>query len=898
MPASRPAPRRKLPFTRKELCDSRLPRYTGESLRMISFPLGGIGTGTIGLGGRGELRDWEIFNNPNLGYRPPYTMPYIFCKQGRSTDARVLERRLLPPHHAGHGLPPDQFCGLPRLAEAVFFGSYPVARVFFSDKDLPVSVELEAFNPMIPGDADDSAIPAAILIYRLTNRTRRGVSGSIAISMSNTVGLSGPDGLGQNVNAFEEANGFRGIRMTGGKYPAGTIGCGSEALVTTARRVSYATDFDEPGWLDRAQKVWDDYSADGRLEGPTQATAPSEDKKTRIGMLAAEYNLRPGASAEIVFLITWSFPHRVAQWHLEKHYQEKGQAPPTVRNHYAGRFGDAWAAAEYVTANLDRLRSATMAFERTLIESTLPGCVIDAVSSQMSIIRTNTTMWLDTPADEPAGRVFAFEGCNLTSGCCPMNCTHVWNYEQALAHLYPSLERTMRLTDYEDDLHDEGAMSFRTNIPLKMHLPVWNPKTPAADGQFGTVVKVHREWRISGDDAYLRRLWPGVRQSIEFAWKGFARWDADKDGVMEGIQHNTYDINFHGPNTMCGTLYLAALAAGVEMAKAVGDDAAAAEFAQVYASGSARCDCMLFNGEFYEQKVAEADADYVDLIGNTIKAGRPKYQYGCGCLSDQLLGQWAAHVAGLGYVLPEGHVKKALAAVFRHNFKADLSRHQSVQRTYALNDEAALVLCTWPNGKREKFPFPYCDEAWTGIEYQVAAHLIYEGLLDEGLSVVKAVRDRHDGQVRNPWNEFECGDHYARAMSSWSLLLALAGQYYDGRSAALTVRPRINQRSFRCIFTTNDAYGTFSQALSKACFIVRLSCGSGQVALGRLHLSWPTERPPEALRAEIRLNGRKVQGSAAIREGRIDLALASKATLVPGDALEIVLRSPRKGDVE
>jgi hypothetical protein len=244
-------------------------------------------------------------------------------------------------------------------------------------------------------------------------------------------------------------------------------------------------------------------------------------------------------------------------------------------------------------------------------------------------------------------RTLAFEGCNDNSGCCPMNCTHVYNYEQAMAHLYPEVERSMRETDFLVNMRPDGSMGFRTAVPLRAggFVPF-----PAADGQMGCVMKVYREWRLGAGDEWLRKLWPEVKRALEFAWK---KWDADRDGVMEGEQHNTYDIEFYGPNTMMGTLYLGALAAASRMARHIGDSASADSYEKLRKEGSARLDQLLWNGEYYVQKIDETAE----------KAKR--YQYGEGCLSDQLLGQWFAEVVGLGKLLPADHVRRTLSRTLR-----------------------------------------------------------------------------------------------------------------------------------------------------------------------------------------------------------------------------------------
>ncbi len=258
------------------------------------------------------------------------------------------------------------------------------------------------------------------------------------------------------------------------------------------------------------------------------------------------------------------------------------------------------------------------------------------------------------------------------------------------------------------------------------------------------------------------------------------------------------------------------------MARHVGDLAAADTYKKVFDSGRAKLDQLLWADGFYVQRVPDLKTIRAEQVehGETwyapaIDAGAIKYQYGDGCLSDQLLGQWFAEVVGLGHLLPAEHVRQTLQSIYRHNFRHSFFDLPNTQRIFALNDEKGLLLCTWPKGNRPKLPFVYSDEVWTGIEYQVAAHLIYEGLVSEGLAITKAVRDRYDGQRRNPWNEVECGNHYARALSSWSLLTALSGYRYSAPDATLVFAPRVNAADFRSFFTTGTSWGTYRQKLTR-----------------------------------------------------------------------------------
>jgi uncharacterized protein (DUF608 family) len=826
--------------------------YTGSSLQEVAFPLGGIGTGSVSLGGRGQLRDWEIFNRPAKDKHLPCTFFALWCRpEGRQPIARILERRLLPPFAADRGLSPWAVSGLPRLEEATFRGTYPIAEITFSDGALPLQVALEAFSPFAPFDDRTSGMPVAVFLWRLHNGTPHPIEATLVYSQLNPIGYDGVEMLrrgrrhpmfGGNLNRWCAEEGLRGIQMSRPGFDGGHPGAGTLAIATPWPEVTFSEHWERSGWFDDIQSFWDDLRADGRLPDHAEAT-PSPQGETDVGSLGAILRVAPGGTVGIPFVLAWHLPNLVNYWGPFETLPGQSVVGQRMRNWYTGQWPDAWAVAREVCARLPEFTGATRAFRDALFGSTLPEPVLDAVSSQMSIIRTTTCLRTED------GRLHGFEGCDDNAGCCPMNCTHVWNYEQALAFLFPQLERSVRMTDYEYNTLPDGEQKFRTMVPLQTGV-VWN-YVAAADGQMGTLLKLYREWLISGDDAALRRLWPQAKKTLAFAWR---HWDPDRDGVMEGEQHNTYDIEFYGPNTMCGALYLGALRAAEKMARHLGDPDAV-EYARIYASGRARLDRELWTGEYYRQIVRNPAPGeslkhlYPARHPSALRAGEsePRYQYGPGCLADQLLGQWFAHVVGLGHLLPPEHVREAARSIFRYNFRASVAAHESCQRAYAVNEEAALLQCTWPHGGRPRYPFPYADECWTGSEYAVAGLLLYEGLIEEGLAVVRAVRARHDGIRRNPWNEFECGNHYARALSSWALMLALSGYEYHGPRGRLRFAPKVAQEDFRCLFTAGTAWGSVSIRGTRASLAVR----GGQLRLRSLEIGDRTHAfdPPRTVGA-------------------------------------------------
>ncbi len=810
-------------FSRLELfkCGPQ-PIYSGRSLDEVAFPLGGIGTGSISLGGWGQLRDWEVMNRPAKGFVVPmafFTLRIERAGSGGSPIVRVLQGPVGGSYVGdGHSLVPswrERYLGegLPRFRNVSFTGHFPFATVHLNDPDVPVDVTLEAFSPFIPLNDKDSSIPVAILRYQLKNLSGEAVKATIFGNLTNVVGYPEREG---RVNLVREAEGLRGLYLTTERFDENSPRYGSMVLATTCPEAKV-----RPRWReDSIAKFW---------EAVLLGELPSKgDRRSDTGTVAAYLNLDPYGEAAVNFIITWYFP-------IFEHYWESGYGGrgSRWRNYYATLWSDAWDVALYVASNLERLRAETKLFHDTLFSSTLPIHVLDAVSSQLSTLRTNTCLRLED------GTFYGFEGCSDSSGCCEGSCTHVWLYAQALPYLFPKLQRSMVDAHLSNSVMEDGFMAFRMPLPLGTKAkPIYHP---AADGQMGIVLQVYRDWLITGDEEWLRSVWPKVKRILEYAWK---YWDSDRDGVMEGMQHNTYDVEFYGPNTMTGSLYLAALRAAEEIALHLGKADKAEEYHRIFEAGSKWTDENLFNGEYYGQKVnpkayeiwPEPFKSLALKHGWDDKFDWPKWQFGSGCLSNQLIGQWYSHMLGLGYLYNPENIRKALRSIYKYNWKSNLWDHPCLYRVYAVNGEAGLIICTWPRGGRPGYALYYADEVWCGVEYQVASHMIYEDMVEEGLTIAMGVRLRHRGDRRNPWDEFECGHHYARSMASYALLLALSGFRYSAPEKTIRFSPRIFREEFRVFFSTGSGWGLYSQTMNRDRAEFTLDLRYGSLRIKRLEL--------------------------------------------------------------
>ena len=578
-------------------------------------------------------------------------------------------------------------------------------------------------------------------------------------------------------------------------------------------------------------------------------TAPLGTKLT--GSIGRKFALVAGASATIEFVLAWYFPN------------QKINGVRDSGRWYAGKFASALAVAAYLVQNFQRLTEATRLWRDTWYDSTLPYWFLDRTQLNTSILATSTCQRFRE------GRFWAWEGV----GCCEGTCGHVWQYAHAAARLFPDLERGLREeVDFGLALQADGAIFFRGE----------NNNIPAIDAQAGSILRALREHQMSADGAFLHRNWPAIRRATEW----LINKDGDGDGLIRGNQHNTLDADWFGAVAWLSGLYQAALLAAAAMADETGDADFAAKCRAIALKGQAMLVSELFDGDYFINKVDPARA-------NTINSGT-------GCEIDQVMGQSWAFQVGLPRVFPQKETQSALRSLWKYNFSPDVGPYRArytAGRWYAMAGEAGLLMCTFPRkdwdfnqaqgGGNNTFA-GYFNECMNGFEYQVAGHMLWEGMVQEGLAVTRAVHDRYHASRRNPWNEVECGDHYARAMASYGVYLAACGFENHGPNGHIGFAPRLTPGNFRCAFTAPEGWGTFSQHDAPGGRDASLTLRHGSLRLKSIALELPAAGNAPALTVTQAAVPLAVTAESSGR--RLVIRLQQEVVLTAGETLEIRIR--------
>ena len=590
--------------------------------------------------------------------------------------------------------------------------------------------------------------------------------------------------------------------------------------------------------------------ADAGLASDPAAEKPFGQKL--VGALARKFSLEPGKEAVTTFVITWHFPNLA----LRPVRGSRGRR-------YAARFASAAAVADHVRKNFDALARRTRLWHDTWYDSTLPRWFLDRTFLNTSILATSTCHWF---AD---GRFYGWEGV----GCCPGTCTHVWHYAHAPARLFPELERDLReRTDFGVGFDPKtGVVRIRAES-----------QGLAIDGQSGVILRSYREHQMSADDAFLKRNWPKIKRALEC----LIEHDGNADGIIEGAQHNTLDADWFGPIAWLSGLYVAALAAGEEMAREVGDEAFARKAREIFDKGRKNILDRLWGGEYF---INIPDPKHPEAINS-----------GTGCEIDQVMGQSWAFQVNLGRVFDEEHSRKALQALWKYNFAPDVGPYRATYkpgRWYAMPGEAGLLMCTFPrkdwsfdqskgNNKNPGFA-GYFNECMNGFEYQVAGHMVWEGMVQEGLAITRAVHDRYHPSHRNPWNEVECGNHYARSMASYGVFLAACGYEYHGPHGHLGFEPRLAPEDFKAAFTSAEGWGTFAQKRDGRKQRATVDIKHGRLHLRTLKVALPENSHPKNV--TVRLGDHPAAAGHSLDGHHLTITLGAETIIQPGKALEVVV---------
>jgi uncharacterized protein (DUF608 family) len=805
--------------------------YRGESLGAIRLPVGGIGTGSIQSDGKAARPVWHIFNNMAPGFVPDSF--FAIRVKGEKPILRALQTEAVGPFAA--------------MKELAFRGEYPFGWFDFDDPELPVKVSLETFNPLIPLNAKDSAIPCAIYNVTVRNPGRVPLLVSVLASQQNAVGYDGKGqikgrafaGYGGNVNRVRRTDSATILEMASDKPNAGTM-----ALAI----------------LDKAAIASADWGTYEKLEsgnfGSPDQVGPTAAGQTLNGALASTFTVEPGATRSASFILTWHFPNA----------RHGGGAWGGEGNMYANWWPSAAAVAEDVAARLDELTKLTRLYHDTLYASNLPFWLLDRISSQLVVLRSQTTFWTK------AGYFGGWEGCSEGGGCCHGNCNHVWQYAQSHARLFPEIGKRMR----EQELH---YMSPQGAIPHRQP-----NEHPAFDGQCGGIMGAYREHLCSPDGSWLATNWPKAKKAMDFT---ITTWDKDEDGVLAGPQWNTLDCNTGGSTSWLGTLYLGALAASEKMALLQGDEESAKRYRRTRESGSKKQDETLFNGDYYIQ----------------IPDAQPHRDYHDGCHIDMLLGQWWARQLDLGWLYPPDRCRKAMGALFENNFRTNFRGVHQAPRKFVADEDAGTQMICWPKENRPANHTIYADEAMTGFEYSAAAMMVYAGLLKEGFTVVKAVATRYDGRARtgltgggtsswgysgNPFCDDECGKFYARPMSIWTMLLACQGFVYDGPAGTIGFKPTWKPDDHASFWSGAEGWGLFTQKREGAKQTDRIEVKHGKLVVRTLVFELPKDSKPS--KVSIAVGDKPVEATHQLTESQIAVTLPSKAAVAEGEAMTIIIQ--------
>lgn len=819
-------------------------------LKYIGMPVGGINTGTLYLGGDGRLWLWDIFNANQEGIDPKtidwgsdlHVGKKVRSRDGSAyvqpaTNIRPIEQGFAFRIRIGNTIIVKKMESTD-WDDIVFEATYPMARIRYIDKQLPVDITADVFSPFIPLDEKNSSLPCTIYAFNINNRSKEKIDVDVLGWLENKVLPKSHTDKDQRINhsfSGEMINGIQcSVKLHSEPDRASAPDHGTMAIASLKQNAIAITQLSLP-------------IAHDSFDAKSSATAEQSAGEKLLAAAVVKNKINPGQSVTTDFVISWHFPN------LKLH-----RSIPDTGRYYNNWFKSAQEVALYVGSNAAHLINTSRLWKQTWYDSTLPWWFLERTFLNISTLATTTAHRF------ASGRFYAWEGV----GCCEGTCTHVWQYAHAMGRIFPSIERdTRERVDLGLSLQPDGMMWYRGEVV----------KGPAIDGQAGTILRIYREHQMSADKSFLQRNWEKIRRATQWV----ISQDKNADGMEDTPVENTLDAVWDGEIAWLVGLCIAAVKAGGALATEMGDQEFAAVCADYVAKGTKNMDEKLFNGEYYIHRPDE------------IK-GRQKLGSYNTCHIDQVYGQSWAHQVGLGRINDKQKTLSALKALWKYNFTPDVGPYIKVRkggRPYALPGEGGMVMNTNPRneakpyGENITWQLGYFHECMSGFEHQVAAHMMAEGMVEESLVMTRMIHDRYHAAKRNPFNEIECSDHYARAMASYGTFLSACGFEYHGPNGYIRFAPRIHPENFRAPFTAAEGWGTFSQQRIKD----KLSA-SMEVKCGQLRLSTISLDPIHTVKkAQVLLGNKTVASTVKMINGYWHILLKEPVLITATQKLNIII---------
>jgi uncharacterized protein (DUF608 family) len=810
------------------------------------MPVGGINTGTVYLGGDGRLWLWDIFNSQQEGIDPKsvdWGTELHVGKKVRSRDgsAYVQPARDIRPMEQGFAfkIQVGKQTYLKKMIaddwdEIVFEATYPMASIRYISKELPLEITANVYSPFIPLDEKSSGLPCTIYSFSIKNNSQMPVSVSILGWLENKVSIrsAGSKDIRRNeVLAEGKLKTVQGsINLNGSLLQLQDPDFGTLGIASLGGDSKAITDLQFPITL---------ASFAQQNEKFTEKTIDQQ----LIAAVRAVYQIKPGATIEAHFSIAWHF----ANLKLNQAIQDKGR-------YYANWFSSASEVLTYVHQNFSSLSNTSKLWKNTWFDSSLPWWFLERTFSNISTLATTTAHRFRS------GRFYAWEGV----GCCEGTCTHVWQYAQAVGRIFPGIERdTRQRIDLGLSLQPDGMIWYRGEVV----------KTAAIDGQAGTILRIYREHQMSVDKKFLNKNWDKIKLATEWV----IRQDKNQDGMEDTPIENTLDAVWDGEIAWLVGLCIAAVKAAGAMAAEMKDSEFEKICNEYVIKGSRNMEEKLFNGEYFIHRPDE------------IK-GREKLGSYNTCHIDQVYGQSWSHQVALGRIIDKEKTLKALQSLWKYNFTPDVGpyiKERTGGRPYALAGEGGLVMNT--NPKNETRPYGdnitwqlgYFHECMSGFEHQVASHMMAEGMTDEAMVITRMIHDRYHAAKRNPFNEIECSDHYARAMASYGTFITACGFEYHGPNGHMAFNPKLNPEKFKAPFTSAAAWGCYEQERGSQKLQASLLVQYGELSLN----SFSLHALHQVTDLQVMLDDQLIPASILQEGNRCTLKFSSTISLVPGQKL-------------